>query len=304
MMPANDPAATLRAALSYADRGWPAFILSASKAPLANCDRCRIEHTTAAAMEACECLTCHGFYSASTDPGRIAEMIRLHPRGLLAIRTGAVSGTTVVDVDPPGIETMRVLVSDGHLPRTVAAITGRDGFHLIYGHPGGKIMSGAGKGGAGIDIKSDGGYIVVAPSVHPTTGKAYRWLASFTDPLTPLPRYWTDRLRPPAPRASSAPGAWSPPPVRPGSYAAAALREEAEAVATAQAGRNCRLNRAAFSCGQLVAAGTLTEAEVHEALMAAAEACGLVAWTGARACEATIASGLRAGMANPRRPAA
>ena len=124
--------------------------------PIANCERCRLEHTTPPHMEACECLTCHGFYAGTLDVARIEEMLRLNPRGLLAVRTGAVSGTVVIDVDPPGITTMRVLVGDGVLPRTVAAVTGRGGYHLVYAHPGGKVLSGAGKGGPGVDIKADG----------------------------------------------------------------------------------------------------------------------------------------------------
>ncbi|WP_246159084.1 bifunctional DNA primase/polymerase [Catellatospora sichuanensis] len=45
------------------------------------------------------CLTCHGFYAATTDPHRIAAMLAAVPHGLLAIRTGAPSGLVVIDVD-------------------------------------------------------------------------------------------------------------------------------------------------------------------------------------------------------------
>ena len=139
---------TLSAARGYISCGWPAFVLSSSKTPVANCDRCRAEHTTPAQMEACDCLTCHGFYSATRDLGHVAEMIRLHPRGLLAIRTGAPSGTVVVDVDAPhGIPTMRQLISDGMLPRTVVQRTGSEGYHLLYRHPGVRIPSGPARAG-------------------------------------------------------------------------------------------------------------------------------------------------------------
>lgn len=305
-MSARDRASALaHAAERYAARGWPAFVLSPSKSPVANCARCSAEHTTAAAMETCDHLCCHGFYAAARDPRRLRAMAAAHPRGLLAIRTGAVSGTVVIDVDPGGLDLMRELVQARRLPRTLAAQTGRGGFHLVYAHPGGKIMSGAGKGGDGIDVKADGGYVVVEPSIHPHTREPYHWLSPFTGPLAPLPPYWTERLRPPAPRAATAPGTWSPPVARAGSYATAALRDEAEDVATARTGmRNDVLNRAAFSLGQLAGAGALTVAEVTEALMSAAAVCGLVADDGDRRCEATIASGLRAGMAQPRAGAA
>ena len=94
----------LRAARDYIiRRGWPVFVLSSSKVPVPNCERCRKEHTTSQQMRDCACLTCHGFYAATLDMARVQEMMRLHPGGLLAIRTGAVSGTVVVDVDARGL---------------------------------------------------------------------------------------------------------------------------------------------------------------------------------------------------------
>ena len=48
----------------------------------------------------CGHLTCHGFYAATTDPARVAAIVAAVPRGQLAVRTGAVSGLVVVDVDP------------------------------------------------------------------------------------------------------------------------------------------------------------------------------------------------------------
>jgi hypothetical protein len=81
-------------------------------------------------------------------------------------------------------------------------------------------------------------------------------------------------------------------------YALAALEQEATKVSTTPKGeRNHRLNRAAFSLGQLVGAGHLTEQEATDALLDAADACGL----GKRESEQTIASGLGAGMKEPRR---
>src|SRR5262249_4694934 len=64
--------------------------------------------------------------------------------------------------------------------------------------------------------------------------------------------------------------------------------------------RNHRLNVAAFSLGQIVAAGGLDEREVRDRLFEAAEACGLVADDGAQQVWATIASGITAGAAQPR----
>lgn len=69
--------------------------------------------------------------------------------------------------------------------------------------------------------------------------------------------------------------------------------------------RNNALNRAAFSLGQLVAGGLLSEAEVIERLRDAARQSGLDRdpGCGEQGIARTIASGLRAGKEHPRSPA-
>ena len=168
--------ATLDHALAYAARGWPAFALSRTKMPLRRCEKCP-PHGRDHDGEECEHLTCHGFYAATLDPDRLQAMFAGHGERLLAIRTGTPSGMVVVDVDPraSGLATMAGRVDDGLLPGTVMAQTGGGGLHLVYAHPGRPVGSGAGKLGPGVDVKADGGYIVVAPSVHPGTGARYSW---------------------------------------------------------------------------------------------------------------------------------
>jgi hypothetical protein len=88
---------------------------------------------------------CHGFYAATLDVARLKEMVRLHPRGLLAIRTGAVSRTVVIDVDARG---SRDAPDDrGRGSAADAGPAHRQGYHLVYAHPGVRIASGPGKGG-------------------------------------------------------------------------------------------------------------------------------------------------------------
>lgn len=292
--------AVLLAGLGYIAHGWPVFILSSSKAPVANCDQCKAEHVTPQQMEMCRCLTCHGFYAATLDPGRLAEMVRLHPGGLLAIRTGAPSGTSVIDVDRNGIPAMHRMVADGLLPRTVAAATGGDGYHLFYAHPGVKISSGAGKVAPGIDSKSDRAYVVVAPSVHPRTRRPYRWLTSFTDDPAPLPQHWIDRLGEPLRRAPGPNGNALRNLGRPGSrYAEAALRSELEkllALSGTEGCRNDELNRSAFALGQLAAGGALDKDRTFTLLEKTGERIGLRAGE----IRLTVASGMRAGALYPR----
>lgn len=81
------------------------------------------------------------------------------------------------------------------------------------------------------------------------------------------------------------------------SYGAAALRDEAEKVAsTPEGARNHTLNTAAFRMGQLIAAGVLNEADTKAALVDAATRCGL----SPQEALATIRSGLTAGLTQAR----
>ena len=285
----------LRAVRDYiTGRGWPVFVLSSSKVPVPNCESCREEHTTPQQMQGCACLMCHGFYAATLDVARVEEMVRLHPRGLLAVRTGAVSATVVIDVDARGLPAMRQMIADGLLPRTLAQRTG-SGYHLVYVHPGVRIASGPGKGGLGIDVKSDDAYIVAAPSVHPGTGRPYWWLGSLTDELTPLPQYWVERLREP-----DRPVALARVPVeavRGTRYAIGALRRQLVELLDAEEGtRNDMLNKSAFAIGQLVGAGVLDEQDMVAVLEDAGQRVGLNPGEVRR----SVASGLRAGARCPR----
>lgn len=281
------------AAQIYTSRGWRVFVLSPTKAPLRNCPPCHTEHTTPEQMEACTCLTCHGFYAATTDTDRIDAMLTRHPDGLLAIRTGAVSGIAVIDVDPPeGLATMRQLTAEGLLPETCAQHTGSGGWHLFYQHPGGRLMSGAGKVGPKVDSKADGGYVVAAPSTHPRTGRAYRWRHDWASaPLDALHPEIARRLQPPAP---------PPRKLDPRAFdhlSHTRLRGLVNTVLTSpKGGRNAALHWASCKAGEMVARGEITTQLAYDALAEAATQIGLpVSEIGADPHRGTIGSGLRAG---------
>lgn len=265
----------LLAAHAYAQRGWPVFVLSASKVPVANCEHCReSDHD----MESCPCLTCHGFYAATLDPDRIDAMHDKHPSGLLAIRTGAPSGLVVVDIDvvdgggldEPPWTTVDGLESAGVLPDTLTVVTGSGGWHLFYAHPGWKIPSGAGKLGAKVDVKADGAYVVAAPSVHPRTHQPYRFAT--TNPIVPLHATLANRLREPTPiqrtHHHSERDRKSTPHGRFGGLLAAVM--------DAPTGRrNDVLHWAAFHAGQMVSAGEITETQAVDGLTQAGARAGL-----------------------------
>ncbi|MGH9242722.1 MAG: hypothetical protein ACRD29_00035 [Acidimicrobiales bacterium] len=127
---------------------------------------------------------------------------------------------------------------------------------------------------------------------RPVAGGRYRWVDR---PIQPLPPWLADLLR----DRATGPTAGVLTPVRHATrWAGAALVREVMAVRRAPEGcRNHALNRAAFALGQLVGGGHLDADTVTQALAAAALSVGL----GAGETRATIASGLRAGAAYPRR---
>lgn len=121
--------------------------------------------------------TPHGFKDASDDSNKVKEWFDTDWNNI-GIATGKVSGIAIIDIDPKngGSESYKVLKSKFGLPtRTLKVRTGGGRLHLYYSTDG-EVRS---RNGIlpGIDIKSNGGYVVAPPSVHPN-GKRYE----FVDP--------------------------------------------------------------------------------------------------------------------------
>lgn len=143
--------------------------------------------------------TARGLKDASIDLERIREWWRKWPEANIAVVTGAVSGIVAFDIDPRhgGKKTLDQLEAEhGTLPATVTAVTGGGGFHFIYRHPGEPIKNRTNLF-PGIDVRGDGGYIVVAPSNH-LSGGNYCWdegRAPGEIPLAAIPTWLLEVLR-------------------------------------------------------------------------------------------------------------
>jgi hypothetical protein len=88
--------------------------------------------------------------------------------------TGAATGLLVIDVDPRngGEASLESLFSKhARFPETAEQVTGGGGRHFVFRYPGVPTPKTLARG---IDVKAEGGYIVVAPSIHPS-GNPYRW---------------------------------------------------------------------------------------------------------------------------------
>ncbi|HCT80128.1 MAG TPA: DNA primase [Micromonosporaceae bacterium] len=277
------------AALRYAANGLPVFILGRSKRPVANCPACALDDP-GHESQTCACLTCHGLYAATVDPQRIAAMFRVVPGGLLAIRTGNASRLVVIDVDPAhgGLDSLSALVGRRLAPPTAHVRTGSGGLHLYYRHPGGNLPCSQGRLGPGIDVRGDGGYVVAPPSIHPTTGKPYRWIG--TSRVAEMPPTLTFACLPaPRPPKMWPPG--SPAHTRPARGITAPDRLLAallDTVRRAPVGtRRTTLYGAARGVARMVAAGAISRADALAALSEAGR--------GAEQTERDIAAAIRGG---------
>jgi hypothetical protein len=118
----------------------------------------------------------HGVKDATTDPVRIRELWQRHPAANVAYAPP--SGIIVLDVDPRhgGDATLAELEATHGLPDTPRVLTGGGGLHLYLRVPANTNISNnnTGKLGPGIDIKTEGGYVLLPPSVH-ISGNKYEW---------------------------------------------------------------------------------------------------------------------------------
>lgn len=232
--------------------------------------------------------TPHGLGDASTAPAVVRSWWSRWPTANVGGLTGRVFD--VCDVDgPAGAAAVAALVGEachgGGLVRT-----GSGGWHLFVTPTG---QGNRVKFMPEVDWRGVGGYVVLPPSRH-MSGQAYRWVRPLDVATLPsAPAGLLAALNPP-----TAPAVRRPVAIRGDGYADAALTRECERLAAMppDSGRNHQLNRSAFSLGQLVGSGRLTEADVTDALTGAALSCGL----GERETARTLRSGLRAGIAHPR----
>jgi hypothetical protein len=133
----------------------------------------------------------HGFKDATTDEATIRSWWEKWPLANVGVATGAASGIGVLDVDPRhgGMESLAQLEARiGDLYPTPTVRTGSGGLHFFFAHPGGYVPCKVNLGGLrGLDFRSDGGLVCVAPSLH-KSGNAYRWEAGPDEiALQPLP---------------------------------------------------------------------------------------------------------------------
>jgi hypothetical protein len=262
----------LQTALSYVRHGWSVIPLK---------PRGKRPHFPLLPIRAGPKRTWEPYQARLPTEDEVITWWQLCPNANIGIVTGEISGIIVLDLDGPEVAQRR------EIPTTPISLTG-NGMHIFFRYSDARSFR-----RPGMDLKAEGGYVVAPPSIHPS-GRRYEWqLGPFIEPANP-PDWLMDFILPREVEHEMTP-------IRKGSvYGQAALHGELNTLARTQIGaRNNQLNRSAFSLGQLLAAGLLDRTEVEHTLTMVASAIGL----GAREIQATLRSGLEAGMRHPRQVA-
>lgn len=157
----------LDAAEAYLARGWQLFTVRENKRPWGNCAQCA---PGAHDGDSCDHLMCHGHQAATTDMSRLEKMFVNEPAANLALRCGAGSGVVVVDAE--GTDRVKcgrigvdILEDWDWWGDTLKAVTGSGGLHLFYAYdPAAGRITARNRVAPNIDIKGEGGYVVLSPA--------------------------------------------------------------------------------------------------------------------------------------------
>jgi len=129
-------------------------------------------------------------------PEMRAEWRTKYPGCNWALITGAVSGIVALDWDKAKGRELR---KEWNVYGGPASITPRGGFHTLHRHPGreiqnkARLIEGEKPEDGGLDIRGDGGYIVIPPSTF--EGKSYKWeIAPWVGKLPSLPEWTLDLI--------------------------------------------------------------------------------------------------------------
>ena len=224
---------------------------------------------------------------ATSDPEQIKKWWKQWPDASIGCCTGGVSGFWALDIDlPDGPGEAEKM----DLPETLTQRTGGGGYQKLFLCNGEPIRNSAGKIARKIDVRGNGGYVILPPSPHPSGGR-YEWINE--SEIATAPHWLIEKAskQSAAPRASVH-GTTTP-------YGRAALADEITTLSSAREGeRNDTLNRSAYSLGQLIAGGELDEGTVRTGLLSTALMIGL----GRGEAEKTLDSGITQGKEHPRKP--
>ncbi len=165
----------LELALEYASWGWRVFpLLPKDKRPFPGS---------------------HGFEDATTDPAQIKSWWAKNPQANIGLATGPGSGVVVVDLDinseksKDGAAEWQAMVAGKPDKIVPCAKTGGGGYHLFFKSDDPAIRNRVIS--KSIDLRGEGGYVVLPGSIHPN-GSKYEWIEH---PETCAPAPFPDWLK-------------------------------------------------------------------------------------------------------------
>ncbi len=296
----TEASSMLDAALLFARRGWPVFPCNVrDKSPLLPRDRDADNKPIPRSG---------GASKASTDETQIRAWWSKWPRAMIGVAVGR-AGMLVIDFDPRVDEvvdkstgeitkevwTLERLKGELEaqmgcaLPVSLAVRTPSGGVHVYFRMPDGPPIGNVGSLPDHIDVRGEGGYVIVPPSFCEGDGKrcatgGYSWLRGDADAaIVDLPAPLVSILRTPKRKA---PADRSAPPARASSdvfpvdvdeahrrYAMAALDRTANELAATppgggrHGGRNKGAYQAAYNMGGFIGAGAISLAIVRSTLV-------------------------------------
>ena len=119
-------------------------------------------------------MTKNGYKDATKDEDQIRSWWSKTPDANIGLATGRISKLFVIDVDMPEDKAKKL---DLFLPAFPTVKTAR-GSHYYICYPNSEYIESRSFRDLPIDIKSDGGYVVAPPSIHPS-GERYEFVSVY-----------------------------------------------------------------------------------------------------------------------------
>lgn len=229
---------------------------------------------------------------ASKDAIQINAWWSKWPDASIGVACGPKSGIWVLDVDlPDGPCSLMALVDSQPFPATMKQQTGGGGEQYIWRWNKDKpVRNSTNNPSKNIDVRGEGGYVILPPSNHPS-GNKYAWVLKAH--VTDAPDWLLDLVyveEKPQPTATSSANNTR--------YGEAALRNGLDRLSKADKGtRNHTLNNVALGLGHLIAGEELDRTYVESSLHDMALKIGLEE----KESQKTIESGINKGMKDPKK---
>lgn len=165
---------------SYVARGWHVFPLHSIER-----GRCTCKDGASCRSPGKHPRTHNGVNDATNDQAQIDVWLSTYGDSAnWGLACGSVSGVFVIDVDAKhgGFES---LDEYGEMPETLRAISGGGGRHYFFEYPSdGLPLGNRVRWLPGVDVRSDGGYVVLPPGRHVSGGR-YHWQDDGTTAVDP-----------------------------------------------------------------------------------------------------------------------